>query len=137
MKILRTGLSGDLREKTIVLLGIRKAQIASPRVRRQKPPRLLCAGRLLYWKGVHIAVQAFEQFILRHHEMKSIFSMPDVSLKSGALWPNSGIIKKTGLNTAQVASSIRQRDMPGLVFPDDASGSLARRDIEGQRFHFV
>jgi glycosyltransferase involved in cell wall biosynthesis len=54
-------LSSRLREKTIVFgeLGIRKEQIAAPRLRRQTPPRLLYAGRLLYWKGIHIALQAF------------------------------------------------------------------------------
>jgi glycosyltransferase involved in cell wall biosynthesis len=63
----RNLLSSHLREKTIVFgeLGIRKAQIASPRVRRQTPPRLLYAGRLLYWKGVHIAVQAFAELLMK------------------------------------------------------------------------
>ncbi len=60
-------LSSRLRDKTIVFgeLGIREAQIASPRVRRQTPPRLLYAGRLLYWKGVHIAVQAFAELLAK------------------------------------------------------------------------
>jgi len=31
----------------------------SPRRTREGPPRLLYAGRLLYWKGIHIAIDAF------------------------------------------------------------------------------
>jgi glycosyltransferase involved in cell wall biosynthesis len=60
-------LSSRQQEKTIVFgeLGIRKEQIAAPRVRRQTPPRLLYAGRLLYWKGIHIAVQAFAGLLTR------------------------------------------------------------------------
>jgi glycosyltransferase involved in cell wall biosynthesis len=63
----RNLLGSRLREKTIIFgeLGIREAQIASPRVRRQTPPRLLYAGRLLYWKGVHIAVQAFAELLTK------------------------------------------------------------------------
>ena len=30
---------------------------------RQGPPRLLCAARLLYWKGIHIAIRAFAQVL--------------------------------------------------------------------------
>jgi glycosyltransferase involved in cell wall biosynthesis len=63
----RNLLSPHLRKKTIVFgeLGIRKAQIASPRGPRQTPPRLLYAGRLLYWKGAHIAVQAFAEILAK------------------------------------------------------------------------
>jgi glycosyltransferase involved in cell wall biosynthesis len=63
----RNLLSGTLRKKTVVFceLGVRKAQIASPRMRRQTPPRLLYAGRLLYWKGVHIAMQAFSELLTK------------------------------------------------------------------------
>jgi glycosyltransferase involved in cell wall biosynthesis len=63
----RNLLSERLRAKTVVFneLGVRKAQIASPRMRRQTPPRLLYAGRLLYWKGVHIALQAFAELSKR------------------------------------------------------------------------
>ena len=61
----RNLLSGPLREKTFVFneLGIRKVQIASPRVRYESPPKLLYAGRLLYWKGVHIAIRAFAELL--------------------------------------------------------------------------
>ena len=63
----RNMLSGTLREKTFVFgeLGIRKVQIASPRTRRETPPMLLYAGRLLYWKGVHIAIQAFAKLLTK------------------------------------------------------------------------
>jgi len=53
------------RDKTVVYtqLGIHKAQLQKPRAVRQTPPRMLFAGRLYYWKGVHIAVQAFAQVV--------------------------------------------------------------------------
>jgi glycosyltransferase involved in cell wall biosynthesis len=61
----RNLLSAAVREKTIVFieLGIHKAQLRLPRAPRQTPPRLLYAGRLLYWKGVHIAIQAFAKLV--------------------------------------------------------------------------
>src|SRR5262249_40532766 len=60
-------LSPAMQEKTAVFieLGIQKVQIRSPRAPRQAPPRLLYAGRLLYWKGVHIAIQAFAQLLTK------------------------------------------------------------------------
>jgi glycosyltransferase involved in cell wall biosynthesis len=56
----RNLLSSPLRAKTYVQmeLGVRPAQIGAPRPVVSRPRRLLCAGRLLYWKGVHIAVEA-------------------------------------------------------------------------------
>jgi len=53
------------RDKTIIYtqLGIHEAQLRKPRAPRQTPPRMLFAGRLYYWKGVHIAVQAFAQVV--------------------------------------------------------------------------
>jgi glycosyltransferase involved in cell wall biosynthesis len=63
----RNLLRGPLRKKTLVFsqLGIQKEQLGSPRTPRQTPPRLLYAGRLLYWKGVHIAVQAFAELLTK------------------------------------------------------------------------
>lgn len=61
-------LGGSMRKKTVVFteLGLRKVQIGPPREsRRQTPPRLLYAGRLLYWKGVHIAIQAFSELLTK------------------------------------------------------------------------
>ena len=60
-KLLNSALS---KKATIFIeLGIQQAQIGSPRLPRQTPPRLLYAGRLLYWKGVHIVIQAFAQLL--------------------------------------------------------------------------
>jgi hypothetical protein len=69
----RNLLSPALREKTLVMmeLGVSKTQIGSPRAPRQSPRRLLYAGRLLYWKGVHIAVEAMTTLVER---------LPDVRL---------------------------------------------------------
>jgi len=46
-------------------LTIRREQIGAPRGDRAAQPRLLFVGRLLYWKGAHLALQAFAQ--LRSH----------------------------------------------------------------------
>jgi len=69
----RNLLSAPLREKTRVLmeLGVSTRQIGSPRQERPSPRRLLYAGRLLYWKGVHIAIEAMATLVQR---------MPDAHL---------------------------------------------------------
>jgi hypothetical protein len=58
-------LSPALREKTYVQmeLGVTPAQIGTPRPLRQMPRKLLYAGRLLYWKGVHIAIEAMSRLV--------------------------------------------------------------------------
>ncbi|WP_082077581.1 glycosyltransferase [Bradyrhizobium sp. LTSPM299] len=58
-------LSSAQRKKTVVFneLSRREVQKVSPRTRVQSPPKLLYAGRLLYWKGVHIAIRAFAQLL--------------------------------------------------------------------------
>jgi len=63
----RNLLRGPLRKKTVVFsqLGIQKGQLGSLRTARQTPPRLLYAGRLLYWKGVHIALEAFAKLLTK------------------------------------------------------------------------
>jgi glycosyltransferase involved in cell wall biosynthesis len=54
-------LSRRMQQKTVefVEVTLHPEQIGKPRAVRQAPPRLLYAGRLLYWKGVHIAIRAF------------------------------------------------------------------------------
>ena len=58
-------LSRAMRKKTVVFteLAVQTSQIGSSRMPRQTPTRLLYAGRLLYWKGVHIAIQAFAMLL--------------------------------------------------------------------------
>jgi len=53
-------LTPAMRQKTRIMmeLGVPRSDIGGARGARQSPPRLLFAGRLLYWKGVHIAVAA-------------------------------------------------------------------------------
>lgn len=60
-------LSGSLRDKTLVFtqLGLPKAPFPSRPRPSSRSPRLLYAGRLLYWKGVHIAIRAFAELV-RH-----------------------------------------------------------------------
>jgi glycosyltransferase involved in cell wall biosynthesis len=56
---------GALRDKTIVFLGpnLPELPVASPRRAWNEPPRFLYVGRLLYWKGVHITLQALAQVV--------------------------------------------------------------------------
>jgi glycosyltransferase involved in cell wall biosynthesis len=58
-------LSAPLQAKTYVQmeLGVTPTEIGAPRPIRQTPRKLLYAGRLLYWKGVHIAVEAMSQLV--------------------------------------------------------------------------
>jgi glycosyltransferase involved in cell wall biosynthesis len=55
---------GSLRLKTVVFsqLGLTELPPATSR-QWSKPPKFLYAGRLLYWKGVHIALRAFAELI--------------------------------------------------------------------------
>ena len=55
--------NGALRGKTIIFTALNLPDLPSARPRRVwgEPPKFLYVGRLLYWKGVHIAVQAFAQ----------------------------------------------------------------------------
>ncbi len=58
-------LTHEMRRKSIefIELGLQTAQIGKPRSAREKPHRLLYAGRLLYWKGGHIAIRTFAQVL--------------------------------------------------------------------------
>jgi len=68
----RNLLKGALQEKTIIytFLGIQRSQISLPRVPRQTPPRILYAGRLVYWKGAHIAIQAFAKLLAKNSDAR-------------------------------------------------------------------
>jgi glycosyltransferase involved in cell wall biosynthesis len=57
--------SRSVQNKTFVFMPLPNLHLPSlvPRMARQGPPRLLYAGRLLYWKGVHIAIRAFAQVL--------------------------------------------------------------------------
>ena len=57
--------SRSVKNKTFVFtqLWITNPPSLVPRMARQGPPRLLCAARLLYWKGIHIAIRAFAQVL--------------------------------------------------------------------------
>jgi glycosyltransferase involved in cell wall biosynthesis len=87
-------LSPRLRAKTYVqmALGVTPAQIGAPRPIRQTPRRLLYAGRLLYWKGVHIAIEAMSRLVAH---------MPDVQLT----------IVGNGPEEAQLKSEIAQLNL--------------------------
>ena len=87
-------LSPPLRAKTYIQmeLGVMPAQIGAPRPVRQAPRKLLYAGRLLYWKGVHIAVEAMAQLVA---------TMPDAQLT----------IVGNGPEEARLKSEIAQRNL--------------------------
>jgi glycosyltransferase involved in cell wall biosynthesis len=59
--------SRAVREKTGIYtqLGIHETQLRKARSPSQAPPRMLFAGRLYYWKGAHIALQAFAKLLGR------------------------------------------------------------------------
>jgi glycosyltransferase involved in cell wall biosynthesis len=51
---------GHLHDKTIVFSQVGLSELSPLKPRRcNHPPKFLYAGRLLYWKGVHIAIRAF------------------------------------------------------------------------------
>jgi glycosyltransferase involved in cell wall biosynthesis len=56
---------GALRNKTLVFTQLGLPTLPGARSPRSwsNPPRFLYAGRLLYWKGVHIAVRAFAEVV--------------------------------------------------------------------------
>ncbi len=56
---------GAFRDKTHVFtqLGLPELPSDHPRRSPSGPPQFLYAGRLLYWKGVHIAIQAFGEVV--------------------------------------------------------------------------
>ena len=57
--------TGGLRDKTVTFTPLAipaLPAIQMPRT-RDGPPRFLCACRLLYWKGVHIAIRAFAEIV--------------------------------------------------------------------------
>jgi glycosyltransferase involved in cell wall biosynthesis len=87
-------LSPPLRAKTYVQmeLGVTRAQIGAPRPVRQAPRKLLYAGRLLYWKGLHIAIEAMAQLVQ---------NMPDAQLT----------IVGNGREEARLKSEIAQRNL--------------------------
>jgi glycosyltransferase involved in cell wall biosynthesis len=57
--------NGALRNKTVVFTQLGVPNLPRARLQRSRsgPPRCLYAGRLLYWKGVHIAVRAFAEVV--------------------------------------------------------------------------
>jgi glycosyltransferase involved in cell wall biosynthesis len=59
--------SGTLRDKTMVFTQLGLPTLPDDRSPRSPsgPPRFLYAGRLLYWKGVHIAIRAFTEVAKR------------------------------------------------------------------------
>jgi glycosyltransferase involved in cell wall biosynthesis len=91
-------LSPPLQAKTYVQmeLGVTPAQIGAPRAIRKRPRNLLYAGRLLYWKGVHIAVEAMSRLVAH---------MPDAHLT----------IVGNGPEEARLKSEIAQRNLEANI----------------------
>ncbi len=57
-------LTAAMRKKSINYLELGLKSARPPRLQRpQGPPRLLFAGRLLYWKGAHIAIKALAEMM--------------------------------------------------------------------------
>lgn len=91
-------LSPPLRAKTYVQmeLGVTPAQIGSPRPIRKMPRKLLYAGRLLYWKGVHLAIEAMSRLVAH---------MPDAHLT----------IVGNGPEETRLKSEIAQRNLDANI----------------------
>jgi glycosyltransferase involved in cell wall biosynthesis len=91
-------LSPPLRAKTYVQmeLGVTPAQIGAPRPIRKMPRKLLYAGRLLYWKGVHIAIEAMSRLVAH---------MPDAHLT----------IVGNGPEETRLKSEIAQRNLDANI----------------------
>ena len=91
-------LSPPLRAKTYVQmeLGVTQAQIGAPRPIRKMPRKLLYAGRLLYWKGVHIAIEAMSRLVAH---------MPDAHLT----------IVGNGPEETRLKSEIAQRNLEANI----------------------
>ena len=91
-------LSPPLQAKTYVQmeLGVTQAQIGAPRPMRKMPRKLLYAGRLLYWKGVHIAIEAMSRLVAH---------MPDAHLT----------IVGNGPEEKRLKSEIAQRNLEANI----------------------
>jgi glycosyltransferase involved in cell wall biosynthesis len=110
-------------------LTLQRAQLGTPRVRASGSARLLYAGRLLYWKGAHIAIRALAQLLPRR---------PDARLTIVGKGPESERLKAeaTAMNLGdriefipwlpqpQLFSLYENHDL--LVFPSlhDSSGNV-------------
>jgi len=79
-------LTRAMQQKSVgfIELGLRPERIGKPRSAWQTPPRLLFAGRLLYWKGAHIAIQALALLLRR---------MPGARLTIVGRGPEQGRLK--------------------------------------------
>jgi glycosyltransferase involved in cell wall biosynthesis len=58
------------KSKVFMELTLEPAQLGAPRRLPSGPPRLLFAGRLLYWKGGHIAIRALAELLPRVPEAR-------------------------------------------------------------------
>ena len=94
----RNLLNPAMRKKTGVFLelGTRQGDIGAPRAPRPTPPRMLFAGRLYYWKGVHIGVQAFAQALLK---------IPDAQLTIVGGGPEENRLK-SDVSAAKIDNSV-------------------------------
>jgi glycosyltransferase involved in cell wall biosynthesis len=65
-------LTGAMQRKSKIFLELtlQRSQLGAPRRLPPGPPRLLFAGRLLYWKGGHIAIHALAQLLPRVPEAR-------------------------------------------------------------------
>jgi glycosyltransferase involved in cell wall biosynthesis len=122
-------LTRKMQQKSIdfIELGLQMEQIRRPHRSRQMPPKLLYAGRLLYWKGVHIAIRAFAELVRR---------LPDARLTIVGKGPEKDRLKSAARDLAanidfipwlpqrQLFDLYTSHDL--LVFPSlhDSSGGV-------------
>jgi glycosyltransferase involved in cell wall biosynthesis len=122
------------KSRVFIELGLRQEQISPRQALPPGPPRLLFVGRLLYWKGVHIAIQALAKLVTR---------MPGASLTIVGSGPEEARLKRDvaaqgltdsvkfipWLPRAEMANVYDSHDM--LVFPSlhDSGGTVVLEAI--------
>jgi glycosyltransferase involved in cell wall biosynthesis len=89
---------GSLRGKTVIFTTPNLQDFPSARPRRvwHKPPKFLYVGRLLYWKGAHIALRAFSE-LAKH--------LPDARLT----------IRGDGPEQSRLVEQVREYGLQGQV----------------------
>jgi hypothetical protein len=117
------------KSRTFLELTLQHSQVGAPRIRPPGPPRLLYAGRLLYWKGVHIAIRALAHLLP---------AMPQARLTIVGNGPESERLKAEGAamnlgNRIEFIPKVPQQQLFALyedhdlfVFPSlhDSSGNV-------------
>jgi glycosyltransferase involved in cell wall biosynthesis len=115
-------------------LTLREDQLGLPHANRQGPKRLLYAGRLLYWKGVHIAMRAFAELLTQEPdaELTILGDGPEqqrLKLEAAAIGIAGQVHFISWVQRDEVKSVYDEHDL--LVFPSlhDSGGTVVLEAI--------